>query len=51
MRSFKDTVRARVQADPAFRVALVDECENAVRVGELDSRTAAEFFKQRADDR
>lgn len=36
-RNFKDTVRARVQADPAFRAALLTEAVNAFIVGDLDT--------------
>ena len=34
-RNFKDTVRARVQSDPAFRAALFSEAVNAFLVGDL----------------
>ena len=36
-RSFKDTVRARVQADPAFRTALLAEAVNAFLGGDVDT--------------
>lgn len=36
-RNFKDTVRARVQADPAFRAALLTEAVNAFIGGDLDT--------------
>ena len=36
-RNFKDTVRARVQADPTFRAALLTEAVNAFIAGDLDT--------------
>jgi DNA-binding phage protein len=39
-RAFKDTVRARVQADPAFRTALLTEAVNAMLGGDLDTGKA-----------
>ena len=39
-RNFKDTVRARVQADPAFRSALLTEAVNAFLVGDIDTGKA-----------
>ena len=39
-RNFKDTVRARVQADPAFRSALLTEAVNAFLLGDIDTGKA-----------
>lgn len=39
-RNFKDTVRARVQADPAFRTALLSEAVNAFLIGDIDTGKA-----------
>lgn len=39
-RSFKDTVQARVQADPAFRAALLGEGIQALLAGDLDTGKA-----------
>lgn len=39
-RSFKDTVQARVQADPAFRTALLTEAVNAMLGGDLETGKA-----------
>lgn len=36
-RSFKDTVRARVQRDLAFRAALLTECVEALLSGDMDT--------------
>ena len=39
-RNFKDTVRARVQADSAFRSALLTEAVNAFLLGDIDTGKA-----------
>ncbi|MEY2928079.1 MAG: hypothetical protein RL367_2556 [Pseudomonadota bacterium] len=39
-RKFRDTVRARVQADPAFRTALLTEAVNAILTGDTDTGKA-----------
>ena len=39
-RAFKDTVRARVQADPAFRTALLAEAVNAFLEGDVGTGKA-----------
>ena len=39
-KSFKDTVRARLQRDPAFRTALLAEGVNALRNGDVDTGKA-----------
>lgn len=39
-RSFKDTVQARVQADPAFRSALLTEAVNAMLGGDVETGKA-----------
>jgi DNA-binding phage protein len=39
-RSFKETVQARVQRDPAFRRALLTEGVNALLEGDLDTGKA-----------
>jgi len=39
-RAFKDTVRARVQSDPAFRAALLTEAINAFMQGDPDTGKA-----------
>ena len=39
-RNFKDTVRNRVQTDPAFRTALLTEALNAFLTGDLDTGKA-----------
>lgn len=39
-RSFKDTVRARVQRDPAFRAALLTEGVEALLSGDMDTGKA-----------
>lgn len=39
-RNFKDTVRARVQADPEFRTALLSEAVNAFLTGDIDTGKA-----------
>ncbi|KGB53350.1 hypothetical protein FG91_02772 [Sphingopyxis sp. LC81] len=38
-RSFKDTVQARAQVDPAFRAALLAEAMNALLAGDVDTGT------------
>lgn len=39
-RDFKETVRARVQSDPAFRAALLTEAMNALIAGDLETGKA-----------
>jgi len=39
-RSFKETVKARVEADPAFREALLTEGVDALLAGEIDEGKA-----------
>ena len=39
-RAFKDTVRARVQSDPAFRAALLTEAINAFMQGDPETGKA-----------
>lgn len=39
-RSFKDTIQARAQSDPAFRLALLEESLNELLAGDLNTAKA-----------